>query len=55
VDEGASAVMRLLTATDLESGQYFNGLRPARAHAQAYDEEARTKLRRLSDSLTASR
>jgi NAD(P)-dependent dehydrogenase (short-subunit alcohol dehydrogenase family) len=55
VDQGASAVMQLLTATDLESGQYFNGLRPARAHAQAYDEEARTKLRRLSDSLTASR
>jgi NAD(P)-dependent dehydrogenase (short-subunit alcohol dehydrogenase family) len=55
VDEGASAVMRLLTATDLESGQYFNGLRPARAHAQAYDEEARTRLRQLSETLTASR
>ena len=31
------------------------GLRPARANAQAYDEEARRKLRRLSEELTGAR
>jgi NAD(P)-dependent dehydrogenase (short-subunit alcohol dehydrogenase family) len=52
VDEGADAVMNLITARDLESGRYFNGLRPARAHAQAYDEPARDRLRKLSARLT---
>lgn len=55
VDEGADAVMNLITAQDLESGRYFNGLRPARANAQAYDEGARTKLRTLSRQLTGVR
>ena len=54
VAEGAEAVMHLVTAPDLESGQYFNGLRPARANAQAYDAEARAKLRKLSEELTGS-
>jgi NAD(P)-dependent dehydrogenase (short-subunit alcohol dehydrogenase family) len=48
VDEGREAVVNLITATGLESGQYFNGLTPARAHDQAYDEEARERLRALS-------
>jgi NAD(P)-dependent dehydrogenase (short-subunit alcohol dehydrogenase family) len=52
VDEGATAVMNLVTTPGLESGQYFNGLRPARANAQAYDEEARARLRQLSRELT---
>jgi NAD(P)-dependent dehydrogenase (short-subunit alcohol dehydrogenase family) len=52
VDEGANAVMNLLTAPDVRSGQYYNGLRAARAHSQAYDEDARAKLRDLSLSLT---
>jgi hypothetical protein len=34
------------------SGLYFNGLREARAHGQAYDAEARRRLRRLSLELT---
>ncbi len=52
VAEGAEAVMQLVTSTDLVSGQFFNGLRPARANAQAYDAEAREKLRTLSRLLT---
>ena len=52
VDEGAAAVMNLITAPGIQSGQFFDGLRPARAHAQAYDEEARGRLRALSAELT---
>jgi len=52
VDEGADAVMRQILGTDVESGQYSNGLRPARANAQAYDEAARARLRALSVQLT---
>src|SRR5690606_8542281 len=37
VDEGADAVMHLITSPGLRSGQYFNGQLPARANAQAYD------------------
>jgi NAD(P)-dependent dehydrogenase (short-subunit alcohol dehydrogenase family) len=52
IDEGANAVMHLITGRDVESGQYFNGLRPARANAQAYDAAARARLRELSLELT---
>jgi NAD(P)-dependent dehydrogenase (short-subunit alcohol dehydrogenase family) len=48
VDEGTEAVVHLITADNLESGQYFNGLEPATPHAQALDEEARRQLRTLS-------
>lgn len=51
VSEGADAVLNLVTAPDLGSGQYFNGMGPARANAQAYDEDARDQLRALSRSL----
>lgn len=54
VDEGADAVMQLITG-DVGSGGYFNGLRPARANAQAYDSEARNRLRVLSEELTGVR
>ena len=53
VGQGAGAVMRLITAPGIETGQYFNGLNPARANAQAYDADARTRLRELSMQLTA--
>ncbi len=53
VDEGADAVMHLLT-DDVGSGGYFMGQRQARANAQAYDEEARAKLRDLSERLIAA-
>ena len=52
VGEGADAVMQLITSPDIGSGGYFDQLQPARANAQAYDEEARAKLRRLSEELT---
>ncbi len=48
VEEGRAALVNLITASGLESGQYFNGLNPARANDQAYDEEARDRLRTLS-------
>jgi NAD(P)-dependent dehydrogenase (short-subunit alcohol dehydrogenase family) len=52
VDEGADAVMNLIVSRDLATGQFFDGLRPSRAHRQAYDEDARAKLRELSARLT---
>jgi len=52
VDEGADAVMQLVTGEDLEGGAFFNGLRPGRANAQAYDVDARARLRDLSMRLT---
>jgi NAD(P)-dependent dehydrogenase (short-subunit alcohol dehydrogenase family) len=54
VDEGTEAVMNLITSEELESGQYFNGLQPARANAQAYDEAVRERLRRISAELTGT-
>ncbi|MEX2283371.1 MAG: SDR family oxidoreductase [Gemmatimonadota bacterium] len=54
VEEGAAAVLQLITKPDIGTGQYFNGLRPMRANAQAYDEAAREKLRTLSKLLTGS-
>jgi NAD(P)-dependent dehydrogenase (short-subunit alcohol dehydrogenase family) len=54
VEEGADALMQLVTARDLESGLFFNGLRPARANGQAYDDDARAQLRTLSYELTGA-
>ena len=53
VDEGADAVMRLITSPDVPTGQYFNGQQAARANDQAYDVDARQHLRELSLALTA--
>ena len=55
VDEGADAVMQLINARDIGSGGYFNGLRRARANAQAYDDDARANLRMVSEELTGAR
>jgi NAD(P)-dependent dehydrogenase (short-subunit alcohol dehydrogenase family) len=54
VEEGAEAILNLAVSPELEtrSGLYFNGLREARADAQAYDADARRKLRALSLELT---
>jgi NAD(P)-dependent dehydrogenase (short-subunit alcohol dehydrogenase family) len=52
VDEGADAVMQLVTMPEPGTGRYFNGLQPARANDQAYDEEARARLMALSRELT---
>jgi NAD(P)-dependent dehydrogenase (short-subunit alcohol dehydrogenase family) len=54
VEEGVDAVLNLIEAPGLGSGGYFNGTRPVRAHAQAYDEDARARLRELSDRLTGA-
>jgi NAD(P)-dependent dehydrogenase (short-subunit alcohol dehydrogenase family) len=54
VDEGADAVMQLIVSPDIGSGGYYNGLRAARANAQAYDEDARARLRRLSETLAGA-
>jgi NAD(P)-dependent dehydrogenase (short-subunit alcohol dehydrogenase family) len=54
VEEGAEAILNLATAPAIEgrTGLYFDGLREARANAQAYDADARRKLRELSLALT---
>ena len=53
VDEGAVALINLVTRPTLVSGMFYNGLRESRAHPQAYDETARARLRAISDSLIA--
>ena len=55
IDEGATAVMQLVDSMEIEGGQFFIGLRPGRANAQAYDLEARAKLKSLSENLTGVR
>jgi NAD(P)-dependent dehydrogenase (short-subunit alcohol dehydrogenase family) len=54
VDEGAAAIMNLARSASLagKSGLYFNGMNQARAHAQAYDLDARHRLRELILQLT---
>ncbi|WP_254714466.1 SDR family NAD(P)-dependent oxidoreductase [Actinomadura sp. WMMA1423] len=55
LEEGVRATHRLVTdpALDDVSGRFFNGLREARADAQAYDADARARLKALSDELTS--
>lgn len=55
VEEGADAIMNLAVSGKMEgqSGLYFDGLRPARANAQAYDAAARERLRAFSLQLAA--
>jgi NAD(P)-dependent dehydrogenase (short-subunit alcohol dehydrogenase family) len=54
VREGTDATVRLAAAPELEevTGKYFEGQREARADEQAYEQEARYRLRRLSEDLT---
>lgn len=54
VREGVDATVRLAASPELEgvTGRYFDGQREARAHAQAYDPDARGKLWELSARLT---
>jgi len=53
VDTGADAILHLAESVEMEdrTGLYFDGLRPSRANAQAYDAAARERLRRLSFQL----
>ena len=57
VREGTDATVRLAISPELEgiTGRYFDGQREARANEQAYDPEARARLRRLSEELTGLR
>jgi NAD(P)-dependent dehydrogenase (short-subunit alcohol dehydrogenase family) len=53
VDEGADAVLALAAgeAGGTTTGGYFDGLISARAESQAYDADARERLRRLTQEL----
>ncbi|TDE23829.1 SDR family NAD(P)-dependent oxidoreductase [Actinomadura sp. 6K520] len=55
LEEGVEATYRLVTdpALDDVSGRFYNGLKEARADAQAYDPDARARLRDLSEQLTS--
>jgi NAD(P)-dependent dehydrogenase (short-subunit alcohol dehydrogenase family) len=53
VEDGLEAVMNLIGPSDPGTGRYYNGTRESRANAQAYDEDARAALRRLSEALLA--
>jgi NAD(P)-dependent dehydrogenase (short-subunit alcohol dehydrogenase family) len=54
LEEGVDATRRLVADPSLDgvTGRYYNGMREARAESQAYDTEARRKLRELSERLT---
>ena len=54
VEEGADAILNLALSEKLAdaSGGYFNGQREARALPQAYDADARRRLRDISLDLT---
>jgi NAD(P)-dependent dehydrogenase (short-subunit alcohol dehydrogenase family) len=53
VEEGAAATLRLVTAPELAgvTGRFFDGLDEARANEQAYDADARARLRGVSEEL----
>lgn len=55
LEEGVRATRRLITdpALDDVSGRFFDGLQEARANAQAYDSNARARLKTISDELTS--
>ncbi|TDD91711.1 SDR family NAD(P)-dependent oxidoreductase [Actinomadura rubrisoli] len=54
LEEGVRATHRLVADPSLDdvSGRFFNGLKESRADDQAYDPDARARLRTLSDDLT---
>jgi NAD(P)-dependent dehydrogenase (short-subunit alcohol dehydrogenase family) len=55
IAEGEEATARLAVGADVErvSGRFFDGLREARADDQAYDADARRRLRDLSEKLVS--
>jgi NAD(P)-dependent dehydrogenase (short-subunit alcohol dehydrogenase family) len=54
VEEGSEAILRLAVGDEVagKSGLFFNGMREAKANPQAYDQDARQRLRSLSLDLT---
>ena len=57
VEEGAEAILNLAVSEELAgvTGGFYNGLRPSKANAQAYDDRSREQLRMLSMRLTGLR
>jgi NAD(P)-dependent dehydrogenase (short-subunit alcohol dehydrogenase family) len=57
VETGAEAILQLAVSPKLDgkSGLYFNVMNETRANAQAYDAEARRKLRALTVELTGAK
>jgi NAD(P)-dependent dehydrogenase (short-subunit alcohol dehydrogenase family) len=54
LQEGIDATLRLIIGpADEVAGRYFTGTHESRADAQAYDADARRRLRELSERLTA--
>jgi NAD(P)-dependent dehydrogenase (short-subunit alcohol dehydrogenase family) len=53
VEQGGAAILQLVDGRALEgrSGLYFNGMQESRADRQAYDDDARRRLRALSFDL----
>jgi NAD(P)-dependent dehydrogenase (short-subunit alcohol dehydrogenase family) len=53
---GVAATLRLIRAPELDgvTGRYYNRQREERALPQAYDEDARARLRELTQSLAAA-
>ncbi|MEK6271598.1 MAG: SDR family NAD(P)-dependent oxidoreductase [Actinomycetota bacterium] len=56
LEEGMEATLRLAADAELDgvTGRYFNGQNEARAHPQAYDPDARRRLRELSERLAGA-
>jgi NAD(P)-dependent dehydrogenase (short-subunit alcohol dehydrogenase family) len=54
VEQGGAAILHLVRGDDVagRSGLFFNGMSEARANPQAYDADARKRLRALSFALT---
>jgi len=52
VDEGGEALLALVSGPQhaATSGVFFDGLRPARAHPDAYDEAVRRRLRAVTEA-----
>jgi NAD(P)-dependent dehydrogenase (short-subunit alcohol dehydrogenase family) len=55
VEEGVVSTMRLIVAPELDgvTGEFFDGLRPARAILQAYDKKVREQLAGVTRELVA--
>jgi NAD(P)-dependent dehydrogenase (short-subunit alcohol dehydrogenase family) len=54
LEDGIEATLRLIDSPELEgvSGTYFDGIEESAPHPEAYDPEARRRLRELSEELT---
>jgi NAD(P)-dependent dehydrogenase (short-subunit alcohol dehydrogenase family) len=54
VEQGGDAILHLVCGDDVadKSGLFFNGMNEVRVHPQAYNADARRRLRELSRNLT---